>query len=271
MSLKLFEPQEPGNYPVAIELPGLVHSGETTRVDNILEEFAAQNKLAGIRVTYDHVIAMPKDKMIICDFELQSALSNVEEAFQFISDKRGKYNLENISVISSSISAMVFAYYFASKIERSKGQNLFPRISSYVSISPLPGWRNFANQKTRDYIVSTRPNLPITSTHDEQKNVLRYIPKARLESLIGIDGIARLEQKNVQPYIPKMNVITLIGKNDVRADPAAMETYHKLLKGDTADIYKFESGHELPEEQFVPVIKNFLLEHISPAPLRMSA
>src|SRR3989338_3966193 len=142
--------------PRIIALPGFVHQNEKSRVDELLEICEKEHGFKSRRVHYSAIER--RDNRIICHFNLSQYVADLYTAIQ--------ENTESpILVFASSMSAAIVGHYIAQR-PHNHG------IVGYASVSPLPGWKQYANEKIRTRIIQDRRNVPLTGKYDVKSGVI---------------------------------------------------------------------------------------------------
>lgn len=246
--------QERKNNAFVIGLPGLVHESEPSRIEGILDQLSKEHKIPGVRVNYSQVRFDEATKTIICDFDLLGFRQDIQNSLK-VAGQEGIINRETkIGFITNSISAGIFVFYL------SRNHGAINRIEAIASISPLPGWAQSYDEKTRNRLDLWR-DLEISTKQDKQMGITRKITCSSLPQVMGFDGIKLLEEMDI-PRKKGIKALTMIGNYDTISSPKGMELYHKRLTGDIKGIRKYGLHHELSPAQSQETV-DFLAETLN--------
>lgn len=262
-------------HPVVIAFPGLVECSEHTRADNILKGLTAHG-IAGIVWTYAHPACEYEgrkgevQKLREMSFQLNTeiALPNIKAGLEYIHQhaREGHYDKYKVGVLTSSIGAGLFGKLF----ERYAIKH--HEVIAHTAISPLPGWNQFVDARTREAILKSEKDFNISSEHDKKNGLVRTIQQRSLKDLAKMDGLASLGRLNeklrcVRIYGGHTDIVlpaqlTIMGKNDKTSDPEGMRKYHELMGGKPENLIEFESGHDVPEEESNQRVIDFFVEQL---------
>lgn len=244
MIIERFSPSETtGKVPLVIGMPGFISPVEGSRTEDILRDLSERGIL-GYSLRFKNIRSENDGKRVVCDFNLDNYVADLQEVVDMaMHDPR--FDGKNLGVFASSISGSVFAYFIAN--------NPTTPITAHVSVSPLMGWRYFANPQTRQ-ALSRMPYIPITTEMDRTNGIERIVPIENLPELERVDGLGALKEYN--PH--GMKVRTLFGNQDKVSDPESIREYHRRLGGRAEDLLEFPCGHAIPNEISQNKITGFL-------------
>lgn len=250
---RIYIPQERKKaHPVIIGFPGFVHSYEENRMDNIFKELQRQG-VAGIRTSYSEIGWLEGGKKIICPVHIKTLERDVSRTLQYLERESHLNHFDNkrIGILASSIGAGIFGQCFA--------KHFYTGIKSYVSISPVPGWNQYATEEQRRLILESKKELDISSKREREEGITRIIPYNSISELKRLDSMKALEKIKFRRMLPK--TLTLRGEKDKLASAEAMRRHHELMGGELDDFLEFPAEHEIPEYLSNNKIIDFILEN----------
>ena len=236
-----------------IVLPGFVESLEKSRSEKLAHAVNERNYWAYALVfSGTEVHQQPNDKrLVICDFSRRHYRNDLKKVLQVALDNP-RIDNSRLALFTSSISGAIAIDFFVEEEE-----NPF---KTYITISPLLGWKKYGNETQRDHLESLVKEkkidyIPITTDHDKDNRVERVIPVSRFPEMKKIDSIKSLKEGY---KTNGMHVMTHIGERDNISCPESMMEAHRLMGGDylNAILHK-NRGHYIPPKEMVETSANF--------------
>lgn len=243
-------------HPVVIGIPGLVDSTETTRIDHILSTLA-DNGIVGVK--YYHSGIRREGNVITCPIDHELLLTDFGETLKAIKGFAPglKIYRSHIGVLASSIGAGIFGEYFA-RHDNPRGQ-----INAFASISPLPGWNQYADFETRRRVLSSKGEIDITSKWDKEKGIQRVIPHKSLSDLTKLDSLHALElYRDILRTHHYPETLTIAGSEDKIVSIDDSKEFHRLLGGKPKNFVQIEGSHELPEDKTNGLVVDFFVKSL---------
>ena len=227
-----------------IALPGFVHKSEVSRVDSLLEIFQHSHGFKPYRVNYSTITR--DENQIICHFNLNRYISDLDAIV------RNQEFESPTAVFASSMGASIVGHYIA--------QHPYDHgITAYATVSPLPSWEQYANERIRERITQDKRNVPLTGKYDIQKGFTRYIPAEDIHEVQKANALAALA---ASPPTQKLKVLTFIGTQDEVTSLEKMRAYHAALGGTSENIKEYACGHGIPQESYQDALIAFFTENI---------